>query len=214
MGAELVGSRRVGSYGPIAPFRLPVILAEFAARHPHITVDIVEGDLERLHAALSSGECELALLYDLGLPEGFTSEVLATVPPHVLVAADHPAAIAGGPVRLRDFAEEPLVTLSSPHSGEYYDQLFASLGITPRVRHRLGGYETVRSFVAAGHGYAVLNQRVGAMTHAGTEAVALDIEEELRPIDVLLARPEGAPTRRAQAFSAVCAELYHRYWEA
>ena len=80
----------------------------------------------------------------------------------------------------------------------------------PNIRHRATGYETVRSFVARGHGYAVLNQRLHHnLTYAGGGVVPLRLVDQLPAIEVVLVRPEGVtPTRRALAFEAVCRALY------
>ncbi|WP_125612995.1 LysR family transcriptional regulator [Specibacter cremeus] len=212
-GAEgvLAGTLHVGVYSPLAPFRLPVILQAFEAEHPGVAVSIVEADLATLQAALLDGRCEVALTYGLGLGPGFSAHVLERVPPHVLVAAGHPAAgRPGRAVSLRELAAEPAVALDVRHSREYYESLYAMVGVSPNIRHRFSGYETVRSFVASGHGYAVLNQRLHSdVTYSGGRVVALRITEELPPIEVMLVRPDGVrPTRRALAFEETCKLVY------
>ena len=84
------------------------------------------------------------------------------------------------------------MVLDLPHSREYYEQLYAIAGVTPNVRHRFAGYETVRSFVAKGHGYAMLNQRLHSdLTYSGGRVVALTLTDDFPPIEVMLVRPEG-----------------------
>ena len=137
--------------------------------------------------------------------------VLQRVPPHVIVSPDHPlAATPSRSVSLRELADEPLILLDLPHSREYYLSLFKLLGIAPRIRHRASGYETVRAFVARGHGYSVLNQRLPHdLTYAGGPVVPLPIVEELPPIEVLLVRPVGTrPTLKSRAFEQVCLRVY------
>jgi DNA-binding transcriptional LysR family regulator len=74
----------------------------------------------------------------------------------------------------------------------------------------VSGYETVRSFVARGHGYSLLNQRLHHdLTYAGGRVVPLRLVDDLPGIEVVLVRPEGVrPTRRALAFESVCKRLY------
>ncbi|WP_392507950.1 LysR family transcriptional regulator [Naumannella halotolerans] len=211
---EVSGLLRIAVFSPIAPFRAPEIVAAYEHRFPRVRLEVGEGDLAELQELLMSGDCELALAYDLDLPAGFDRTVVARIPPHVLVPHDHPAARAGKPVRLTDFDDEPLIALGLPHSREYYERLFAQLGMEPKVRHRFRNYETVRAFVAAGHGWTVLNQRVPSIGGA-TQPVALEIVEELPPVEVVLARPAGVTlTRRAERFVEVCAELYADRWPA
>ena len=133
------------------------------------------------------------------------------VPPHVIVAADHP--LASSPERevsLHQLADEPFILLDLPHTREYFLELFRLAGMEPTIRHRASGYETVRSFVARGHGYSVLNQRLHHdLTYAGGRVVPLRIVEDLPGIEVLLVRPAGArPTAKSTAFSEVTRRLY------
>lgn len=209
LGEGLSGSVTVGIYAPIAPFRLPQILVEFEKRYPHVEVEFIEADLAELQKALHAGKCEIALMYEHGLGPGLSSQVVERIPPHVLVSVDHPAAKAGKPVHLRDFADEPQIQLNLPHSKQYYEELFRAVGVTPRIRHGFYGYETVRSFVGMGHGYAVLNQHASSHSLAGPLTVELPIADDLPGIEVVLVWPEHVRlTRRAAAFAEVCDDIY------
>ena len=207
----LSGALTVGVFSPLASFRLPVILQAFEARHPGVDVAFFEADLATLQAALREGECDLALMYGHGLGPGFDSQILERVPPHVIVAADHPAATRpSAEIALSELAGEPLILLDLPHTREYYEGLFTHAGLTPNIRHRFAGYETVRSFVGRGHGYALLNQRVYSdVTYSGGHVVALRLTDEFPPSEVMLVRLRGTiPTRRALAFEDTCLRLY------
>jgi DNA-binding transcriptional LysR family regulator len=201
----------VGVFGPYASARLPIILNTLGRQYPELEVRVHESDLADQQEALRSGRCELALTYSLGLARGFTARVLQRIPPHVIVPQDHRfAADPLRPVHLAELRDDPLILLDLPHSREYYESLFRLVGITPNVRHRLVGYETVRSFVASGHGYALLNQRLPHdMTYTGSSVVPIPLADDLPPIDLVLVRPSDVrPTRRALAFQEVCQQLY------
>lgn len=211
LAASLVGELKVGVFAPLAPFRLPAILQTFEAQHPGVEVSFLEADLASLQTALLEGQCDVALTYGLGLGRGFTYKVLERVPPHVLVHAEHRAAARPEKaVSLKELEGESSVVLNLPHSREYFEQLYVIAGVAPNVRHRFAGYETVRSFVAKGHGYALLNQRLHSdMTYSGGKVVALTLTDNFPPIEVMLVRPEGVqPTRRALAFEETCIRLY------
>ncbi|MBT0772290.1 LysR family transcriptional regulator [Kineosporia sp. J2-2] len=201
----LTGRLVVGVYEPIASVHLPDILHEFEARYPGVDVSLVEGDQETVRQALLSGTCEMGLLYSMGVLAGLETEVLETLPPHVLVAAGHPLARRGTPVRLAELADEPLILLDLPHTREYLAGLFDAAGVAPQVRHWVKGYDTVRSFVARG-GYTILNRVLPHRgTHNGGQVVALELRDDLPGVDVLLARRDDTrPTRRAQAFAGLC----------
>ncbi|MDF2092199.1 LysR family transcriptional regulator [Knoellia sp. 3-2P3] len=210
-GCALAGDLTVGVFGPLAPFRAPVILQEFERTHPGVRLSFLEGDQEFLRRALRDGKCETALMYDIGLGSELPRRLVERIPPHVIVAAGHPLADSPGRVvSLRDLQNEPLILLDLPHTREYYLSLFKVCGVTPMIRHRASGYETVRSFVGRGHGYSVLNQRLAHdLTYAGGSVVPLRIVEDLPEIEVLLVRAAGTrPTLKSRAFEDVCLRVY------
>lgn len=208
LGGTLSGRLTVGVYAPIAPFRFPRVLTSFEQQHPGVDVDLVAGDLEMVRGALIGGECEVALMYGHGLGPGFETRVLEKVRPHVFVSTDHPMADSGA-VHLAEFSDEPFIQLDLPYSRDYYDQLFRLVGVAPHVRYRFNDYETVRSFAAMGHGYAVLNQHPTRATYSGAELVALDLLDELPGIEVMAVWPEHTRlTRRAEAFVRACLDNY------
>jgi DNA-binding transcriptional LysR family regulator len=208
LGGTLSGRLAVGVYAPIAPFRFPRVLTTFEEQHPGVDVDLLAGNLEEVRAALVGGECAIALMYAHGLGPGFETRVLETVRPHVFVSSDHPLADRTS-VRLAEFADEPFIQLDFPYSRDYYDQLFRLVGVAPHVRYRFNDYETVRSFAAMGHGYALLNQNPTPATYSGAQLVALDLEDELPPIEVVAVWPEHTRlTVRARAFVRACLDHY------
>lgn len=208
LGGTLTGSLTVGVYAPIAPFRFPRVLTTFEEEHPGVDVALIAGDLEVVRSALEGGECEIALMYAHGLGAGFETRILETVRPHVFVSAAHPMA-GRGAVHLAEFADEPLIQLDLPYSRDYYDQLFRLVGVAPDVRYRFNDYETVRSFAAMGHGYALLNQHPTDATYSGARLVALELLDELPGIEVVAVWPEHTRLPvRARAFVRACMEHY------
>ncbi len=215
LGGSLVGQLSVGCFVTLAPFVLPALLAGFAEEHPGVTVRLVEDETASLQAALLSGRCELALLYDLGLSDELRVEPLAEVSPYAIVGANHPLAGAGR-VPLRLLAPEPMVLLDLPHSREYFAALVARTGIEPTVAHRSSSFEMVRAMVAAGRGFAILNQRPAHdLTYDGGRVAVLELDsesaEELPSLPLVLARAAAVrPTRRAEAFADACRRHFGR----
>lgn len=211
LSSTLLGELKVGVFAPLAPIRLPGIIQAFEAKYPGVQVSVREVDLAALREALMQGRCDVALSYRLGLDNSFSTTLLERVPPHVLVHEGHPAAKQGRrEISLKELEGEPCIILDLPYSREYYEQLYASLGLIQNVRHSFSGFETVRSFVANGHGYALLNQRPhGDMTYSGGKVVALGVTDNLAPLDVVLVRLAGVtPTKRVLAFEEACINLY------
>lgn len=91
---ELTGSIVVGCYPTILSSLLPRVIAEFTTRHPRISLDIKEGHQEDLLSWLSTGRLDLAIAYDYHLDReladrGFSSTVLARIPPYLLLPPGH-----------------------------------------------------------------------------------------------------------------------------
>jgi DNA-binding transcriptional LysR family regulator len=127
-----------------------------------------------------------------------------------VVSENHPrASTPDEPVYLREFEAEPFILLDLKHTREYYLDIFKRLGLRPRVRHLVSGYETVRSYVSMGHGYSLLNWRLTRdVTYVGGRVVALELADDLPPTELVLVRlPGGRPTRKALAFQEICADL-------
>ncbi|WP_367048377.1 LysR family transcriptional regulator [Streptomyces sp. Je 1-332] len=208
-GAALSGPVTVGCFVTLAPYYLPRLFSECTRLHPGIEIDVVEAEADQLVEALTAGRIDFALTYDLGLstePE-LRSETIARAPAYVIVAADHPLA-GRGSVRLAELSTEPLVLLDLPHSRDYFRSLVAATGTAPDVRYRTRSYETVRSMVARGLGYSVLNQRPATdRTYGGGEIAELELRDAGRPLEVRIATLDGmTQTARARAVMDVLRE--------
>lgn len=206
---DLNGRLSVGLYGPIAPSRVPVLTGHMAARYPGVDLAFLEGDLELLLSMIRTGECELAVMYDFGIDEEFDVLTVERVPPHLLLSASHPLVEAGRTeASLHELAQDPFVLFSLPHARPHYLNYFRILGIVPRIRHTTQNYETLRSYVAAGQGYTILNQRLGLdHTYSGGRVVDVEIREELPPSELCLVKLRGISlSRKAAAFTDACFE--------
>ena len=207
---SLSGSLTVGVFSPIAPTRLPLIHDEFAKRYPDVQVTYLEADLEELQRAVKAGDCDLALTYMLGPTGRFDTFLLDVVEPHVLVSRNHRFANGGKPkpVHLRELADEDYIQLDLPFSRQYYDELFRIAGVVPKIRHSFSGYETLRSFVAMGHGYSLLSQSVSSGTYIGLQTVDVPLLDDFPSIDLAVIWPEGVRlNRRGKAFCEVSREV-------
>lgn len=223
----MTGRLTVGVFSPIAPVRLPFIHRAFERLYPEVTVDYLEADLGTLQKAVQDGDCEIALMYTLGLSDRFQRYDVDVIRPHAMVSTSHrlvsglssthpqgSGAEAGveipspAPILLAELADDDYIQLDLPFSRQYYDELFRIAGIVPKVRHMFSGYETVRSFVALGHGYTVLNQSVSAGTYAGTRTVDIPLLDDFPSIDLALVWPKGVRlSRRAEAFCELSKEV-------
>ena len=209
-GETISGPVAVGCFVTLAPYYLPHLFSECTRRYPGIEIDVVEGEADQLVHALAAGRIDFALTYDLGLSaeSQLCSETIACAPAYVIVAADHPLA-GQSSVDLAELSTEPLVLLDLPHSRDYFRSLVAATGTAPDVRYRTQSYETVRSMVARGLGYSVLNQRSAtSRTYGGGEVAELRLRGDGPPLEVKIASVAGVSiTARARAVMDLVREI-------
>lgn len=205
---QVRGTIRIGCFVTLAPFVLPAIVARVRAAHPYLDIEVDEVDADEAREALRSGRVELLIGYDFALGNDIRRTVLAEAPPHVLIAAEHPLS-AKKRVHLRELSREPMILLDLPHSRDYFLGILASVGLQPEVRHRTMNYETVRAFVAHGHGFSILNQRPRHdLSYDGERVVALRIADDVPALPVVLASMRSIrTTARARAVAEVASEV-------
>lgn len=206
---ELVGPLVVGCFVTLAPTVLPRLLEEFEALHPRVSVDFVEGDIERLQAGLLGGELDVAVMYDLDVTVPVSKIVLYEPRAYALFSPAHPLA-AQEVVSLEDLAPEPLALFDRPPSAHYATSLFDAEHLTPHIRHRTQTYELTRSLVARNLAYAILVQR--PTTRSSYEGLPI-VEREISPapatVPVILAWPRDVRlSPRAQALADLAREQY------
>ena len=69
---------------------LPSTIAECSARFPKVSLSFVEGPVEELIQKLESGELDLALMYETGLPNGLISTPVKEGHPYIILPDGHP----------------------------------------------------------------------------------------------------------------------------
>lgn len=206
---KVSGHIRLGCFSTLAPIWMPKLLAAGRRQFPELEIEIVELDLQQLHAGVMNGQFELALVYGIGEHERIEVERIASCEPYVLLPSGHPLASASA-LTLAELAEEPLVLLDMPHSRAYFDELFAIEGVALRAQHRSSSFENVRCMVAEGLGYSLLNQRpLTDLTYSGlrVDTVPLNLAHQ-RSLSIVVASHAGhEPSVRAQAVRALLKEL-------
>lgn len=205
---EAQGRITLACFSPLAPFILPQLIGALRESHPALEVDVIEGNHEECLAALRGGRAEIALTYDLPMGDGIASTVLAEFRLHVILPASH--RLAGRErVALRELADEPFVLLDLPTSTDYFLNILRDAGVEPNPRYRSSSYETVRSMVAAGLGYSILNQQPSTdETYAGDRAIAVDLSDDAPGLRVeIAALAQVQPSSRARAVEAAVREV-------
>lgn len=208
MGGAQGGELSAGCFITLAPFLLPGLLAGFAERHPKIALTIQEGNQAEVLEHLRSGRTEVALSYAYGLSDEFEAQVLAELPPRIILAEDHPLARRRS-VSLKELAGAPMILLDLPHTRDYFLSLFRSVKIEPRVAHKTRSYEMVRGLAARGLGFGILNAIPRLpWTYDGKKIVAVAITEDLPNILVVSLRLKKVAARPAVVLFAEFAKQH------
>ena len=203
--AEISGTLHLGCLVTLAPLVAPHLGKGFRDRHPAVSVEMVEAGQADLVAGLRSGRINVALTYDLEIDLSISFTPLASLPPLAMFAADHP--LAAKPfVTIPELASEPLVLLDLPMSRDYFQRLFTEEGCEPSIAHRSEHPEVIRTMVANGFGYSIINARP-SISYAldGRPLVLRPIADSPRPMIMGLARLQSLrPTRLVESFEQHC----------
>lgn len=206
-GEQVSGRLTVGCSVTAGPFYLPQVVPSFLERYPSVEIEILEGPTPWLENALTSGACEVAIVYDLAHSTAVDADRLFGVSPHVLAARGHPLEreFPDG-VPLAALADQDLVMLDVDPAPEFITGMFAAIGKTPRIRYRSSNFELIRSLVARGLGYAFLHNRPRIdVSYEGLPLTMLELEGPAPTIDISFLTPAGVtPTRRCRAFVDHC----------
>ena len=152
------GTLSLGCLVTFAPMVLPEVTHSFATDFPGVRVLPQVSDHEQLLHGLERAELDIALSYDLHLPDEFEFIPLAELPPYALVAETDPLASEPA-VTLGELAERDMILLDLPQSRDYFLALFARMGLVPKISARLQQQDVIRTMVANRFGYTIANIR-------------------------------------------------------
>lgn len=170
---------RLGAIDSAAAGLLPPLLRDLRAKHPDITVQLVEEKTIRLLPKLLSGALDLAFVRpperaDRRLefqPLMMEAAVVALPQRHALARRKS--------LTLSSIADQPLIVpdrRSRPHSHDLTIKLFEHAGLTPHVVQVADEKQTIVNMVAARLGLAIVPRWTSRMAIAGVRFVPLKLE--------------------------------------
>ena len=202
---QVRGQLSVGCMVTLAPMVMPELAHGFTSAFPAARIRLQEANQELLLEGLRRAEIDVAVTYDLQIPDGIDFSALASLPPHVVVSEAHPFARLSA-VGLQDLVEEPLVLLDLPISREYFLALFLKEGLQPKIHWRSTHQDVVRTMVANGYGYTLANVRPRSdLALDGRRVVRVRLSGDHRPMVIGIATLGGLrKSRLLQAFESHC----------
>lgn len=206
---DVRGTLRLACFVTLAPFVLPTLVSRVEKLHPRLRVEIIEADVDGTAELLLDGTVEGAIAYDFGRVHDLSFDHLYSAPPHVILAAGHPLADQAR-LRLAELADQDFVLLDIARSRDYFLGILDAAGVAPQIRYSSRSYEAVRSLVARGRGYSILNHIPRtSTTYDGGELVHVPIADDAPALDVCYVRvAKVRPTARARVVATLARELF------
>lgn len=208
-GDTMRGELQLGCFVTLAPVFMPALITQFAELHPGVSLRVHEGTQDDLTTGLTTGRLDLALLYDLDLPDGIHLDHMETCHPYALLPEGH-ALTNRKRLVLKDLMTEPLILLDVPPSRKYFLGLFAAAGLEPKVAYTSSSLEMVRGLVGRGAGVSLLVTRPhGDRTYDGQPLAIRPLTVDTKPSEIALARlGQVTPTRLMDTFCHFCRKWF------
>jgi DNA-binding transcriptional LysR family regulator len=169
------GTVKVGVFPGVSAGLLPRVLRDFAAAQPAVRVEPVESANDAAmfdfveQAKVDVAFCELPLQ-----PGPFASQTVLRDGCVLLVAADSDLAGRPEPPTVEELAQTPLVMPDGVRSSSTLETWFHTQGVTPTIALRTSHHATLRAFVAAGLGAAIVPSAEAQHHNRTIHAIDLD----------------------------------------
>lgn len=157
------GPIAIGCLTTIAPLLSATLRRTFQGEYPDASVTLREGHQHDLLQMLGRAEIDVAITYDLEIPKDIGFEPLLSLPPMVMLSPGHVLAQQSS-VTIEDLALQPMILLDLPHSREYFMSMFQSAGLRPHIAERTADLAVLRSLVANGFGFGLVNSGSNSQT--------------------------------------------------
>lgn len=201
LNAGISGQFNVLCFTALAPFIVPSICHGFKAMNPDVNLQVHEAHQAEILEQLWHGKADIAITYDLDIPDGLDFTPLTSLPPYAVLAKSHPLA-KRKKLTLERLSEEPLVLLDLPLSKDYFLSLFHRHKLTPSILSKTQQVDVMRSMVGQGYGYGLANVKPdNAITLDGSELVYMPLDGKLPALTLgLLNHVSAARSRLAKLF--------------
>lgn len=199
------GQLSLGCMVTLASMIMPELSHSFTSAFPAARIVQTVSDHEVLLEKLQKAELDVAISYDLLIPDEFDFLPLASLPPHVLVGESHPFARYSS-ISLEELATAPLILLDLPISREYFLALFAKQGLDPTIVTRSAHQDVIRTMVANGYGYTLANVRPKSQVAMdGRPVVRVPISGDQKPVVIgVFSLKQGRKSRLLEIFEQHC----------
>ncbi|MBA2516618.1 MAG: LysR family transcriptional regulator [Solirubrobacterales bacterium] len=171
------GRLQLASFATAGATILPRAIADFRARHPDVSITLIQADPDAAMAALRAGDVDLIITADAEQRPNDSIEVVTLLedPLCAVLPSAHPLATRAE-LALEELASETWVDV--PTTSEARRLLLRACGragFIPRVAFESDEYETVQQLVAAGVGVALIPRLALRFSVPGVTLVPLRV---------------------------------------
>ncbi len=186
LGTEISGVLNVVGFPTFTSLMMPMMLKQFVEKYPAVDVLCDELHQKDIISGINNCKYELAITYDMQLPDNIEFIPLMTMPPYVAVCADHPLA-KHSILSIEELVDYPMVMLDWPMSKQYFSSLFYSHGVEPKIAFNAHSLGMAQGLVENGLGYTLLNTPMRD-DGANSKLVSIPLEGNLLPLTMGVAK--------------------------
>ena len=203
------GPITLGCLSTLAPIIVPQLRRSYITKNPNVIINQIEGNQLELIELLLNGKIDVALTYDLSIPNNISFSSLLNIPPHVLLPIDHKFSKCKE-IELKKLVNEPMVLLDLPLSREYFLELFSVKNLKPYIKERSSQISVVRSLVAHNFGYSIANFQLGIpQSIEGIKLSQVPIKGEHKPLKLGIAKIDNEfESTNVQNFIKFCKNYF------
>ncbi len=187
LGTEISGVLNVVGFPTFTSLMMPSMLKQFVEKYPSVDVQCDELHQQDIIQGLTNCKYELAITYDMQLPESIDFIPLMAMPPYVAVSKDHALAKRSF-LSIEDLVDYPMVMLDWPMSKEYFNSLFYSHGVEPKVAFKAHSLGMAQGLVESGLGYSLLNTPMSGGDGSNGKLVSIPLKGNLLPLTMGIAK--------------------------
>lgn len=207
IGGEASGVIRIACFVTAVGSFLPPILRKFSLAYPKFTIELIEENMEGVVTLLNDGKADMVFTYKEMAEATHIFEPLIDVPPYALVSRNDELARQED-VSLAELATRPMVLFDLPRTTGYYSRFLTDAGFDIRIAHTTESVEMVRTLVANGFGFSILNALSPEYIDGRSLYKALPIRDKLTPrVFGILRRAGVRQPAVIRAFIDLCGQL-------
>lgn len=201
------GNLTIGCLLTFAQVVVPRLRRGFENLHPLVSIGQSELNQQEIFDRIRSGTLDIALTYDLDIPDDLNFVPLAKLPPYVLLPEHHALSHLQA-ISVDQLQDHPMILLDLPMSSDYFLSFFWAAGLKPRIAERTRDLAVVRSLVGNGFGYSIANVRpLNDLSPDGQKLCFVPLAGPVRPMVMGLVMAKGVERLLTiRAFVSYCQE--------